>query len=57
MNGQPQLYGSLGTHMKLNGYYDAFGGLQNYDTFNVGFIDVLVRTTPIVLKWTCIKRK
>ncbi len=40
VNGQPQLSGSLGTHMKLNGYYDVFGGLQNNDTFNVGFIDV-----------------
>lgn len=40
INGQPEFKASLGANIKLNGYYDVYGGLQNSDTFNVGAIDV-----------------
>lgn len=40
INGIPKVAGSLGVNLKLNGYYDIFGGLQNNETFNVGAIDV-----------------
>jgi hypothetical protein len=36
----PRFIGSIGANLKLNGYYDVFGGLQNSETFNVGLIDV-----------------
>lgn len=36
----PRFKGSVGANLKLNGYYDVFGGLQNSETFNVGKIDV-----------------
>ncbi len=26
--------------MKLNGYYDVYGGLQDSETFNIGLINV-----------------
>jgi hypothetical protein len=32
--------GSLGANIKLNGYFDFFGGLQDSETFNVGLINV-----------------
>ena len=37
---KPRLTGTLGMNLKLNGYYDVYGGLQDSDTFNVGKIDV-----------------
>ncbi|MDC9723486.1 MAG: hypothetical protein PSN34_12050 [Urechidicola sp.] len=40
INGVPEFRASLGANIKLNGYYDVFGGLQNNDTFNIGLIDV-----------------
>lgn len=40
INGLPKVKGSIGVNLKLNGYYDIFGGLQNNETFNVGAIDV-----------------
>lgn len=40
INGRPVLKTSLGANIKLNGFYDAFGGLQGNETFNVGIIDV-----------------
>jgi len=36
----PRFTGSIGANLKLNGYYDVFGGLQDSETFNVGLIDV-----------------
>ena len=40
IHGLPKLKGSVGANLKLNGYYDVFGGLQESETFNVGMIDV-----------------
>ena len=40
INGKPKVKGSFGVNLKLNGYYDLFGGLQNSETFNVGAINV-----------------
>ncbi len=40
INSKPRLKGSLGTNIKLNGYFDVFGGLQNSETFNIGKINV-----------------
>ena len=40
INGKSKMKGSLGTNMKLNGYYDVFGGLQDSETFNIGNINV-----------------
>ena len=40
VNGKPQYTTSLGVNMKLNGFLDVFGGLQDSETFNVGNIDV-----------------
>lgn len=40
INGMPKLHGSLGANIKLNGFFDVFGGLQGSETFNVGMIDV-----------------
>lgn len=40
INGEPQFKTSLGANIKLNGYYDVFGGLQNNETFNIGLINV-----------------
>jgi len=40
INGKSIMKGSLGTNIKLNGYFDVFGGLQNNDTFNIGDINV-----------------
>ena len=40
IDGFPKIKGSVGANLKLNGYYDVFGGLQDSDTFNVGMIDV-----------------
>lgn len=40
INGKPKVQSSLGANIKLNGYYDFFGGLQGNETFNVGMIDV-----------------
>ena len=37
---QPRFTTSLGANLKLNGYYDVFGGLQESETFNVGAINV-----------------
>lgn len=36
----PKFKSSLGVNMKLNGYFDVFGGLQESETFNVGKINV-----------------
>ena len=40
INNKARITGSLGTNIKLNGYYDLFGGLQDSETFNVGNINV-----------------
>lgn len=40
INGQPKVKGSIGVNLKLNGYYDVFGGLQDSETFNIGNINV-----------------
>ncbi|WP_274475863.1 hypothetical protein [Mangrovimonas aestuarii] len=40
INGIPRFQSSLGANMKLNGYFDVFGGLQDNETFNVGLISV-----------------
>ncbi len=39
--GQPKYRTSLGANLKLNGYFDVFGGLNDSETFNVGNIKVL----------------
>jgi len=39
-NGKSKMKGSLGINMKLNGYYDVFGGLQDSETFNIGNINI-----------------
>jgi len=36
----PRAKGQLGINMKLNGYYDVYGGLQDSETFNIGQINV-----------------
>ncbi|MFB9052594.1 hypothetical protein ACFFVB_05830 [Formosa undariae] len=36
----PRYKSSLGVNMKLNGYLDVYGGLNNSETFNVGLINV-----------------
>ena len=40
INGKAKFKGSFGANIKLNGYYDVFGGLQNSETFNIGKINV-----------------
>ena len=40
IDSNPRFKGSVGANLKLNGYYDVFGGLQDSDTFNVGLINV-----------------
>lgn len=40
INGQPKFKSSFGANIKLNGYYDVFGGLQDSETFNIGKIKV-----------------
>jgi hypothetical protein len=40
IDGNPRVEGSLGVNLKVNGYYDLFGGLQDNETFNVGAINV-----------------
>jgi len=40
INNTPRVQGSLGVNLKLNGYYDIFGGLQNSETFNLGNVNV-----------------
>ena len=40
INNQPKFKTSLGFNMKLNGYYDVFGGLNESETFKVGMINV-----------------
>lgn len=40
IKGQPKVKGSIGINLKLNGYYDVFGGLQDSETFNIGNINV-----------------
>lgn len=40
INGFPKIKGSVGANLKLNGFFDVFGGLQESETFNVGMIDV-----------------
>jgi len=40
IEGKPRIKGSLGVNLKLNGYYDVFGGLQESETFNIGNINV-----------------
>lgn len=40
INNQPRFKSSLGVNMKLNAYYDVFGGLQDSETFNIGKINV-----------------
>ncbi|TYA56684.1 hypothetical protein [Formosa maritima] len=40
INNLPKFKTSLGVNMKLNGYYDVFGGLNESETFNVGMINV-----------------
>ncbi|MFD1316189.1 DcaP family trimeric outer membrane transporter [Namhaeicola litoreus] len=38
---QPKYKSSIGANLKLNGYFDVFGGLNDSETFNVGNIVVL----------------
>jgi hypothetical protein len=40
INEKPRLKGALGVNMKLNGYFDVYGGLQDSETFNIGQIPV-----------------
>ena len=40
IGGEPMISAWFGANMKMNGYYNIKGGLQEYDTFNVGNIDV-----------------
>lgn len=40
VHGAPKFKGSFGANIKLNGYYDVFGGLQDSETFNIGKINV-----------------
>ena len=40
INDLPRAKGALGINMKLNGYYDVYGGLQDSETFNIGQINV-----------------
>ncbi|NOQ91517.1 MAG: hypothetical protein GQ552_02230 [Flavobacteriaceae bacterium] len=40
IDNKPKFKSSLGVNMKLNGYYDVFGGLQDSETFNIGNINV-----------------
>lgn len=40
IQGTPRFTSSFGVNMKLNGYLDLFGGLQDNETFNVGLINV-----------------
>ncbi|MCF8713955.1 hypothetical protein JM658_03865 [Joostella atrarenae] len=40
INGSPRYKTSLGANLKLNGYFDIFGGLQDSETFNIGNINV-----------------
>lgn len=40
INEKPRLTGTLGFNLKLNGYYDVYGGLQDSETFNIGKINV-----------------
>ncbi|GGG50669.1 hypothetical protein [Bizionia arctica] len=40
IDNKPQFITSLGANLKLNGYYNVFGGLQESETFNVGAINV-----------------
>lgn len=40
IGGEPKISAWFGSNMKMNGYYNIKGGLQEYDTFNVGKIDV-----------------
>lgn len=40
IDGEPKFKTSLGANLKLNGYYDVYGGLQESETFNIGAIDV-----------------
>ena len=40
INDEPRFIASIGANIKLNGYYDVFGGLQNNETFNIGMINV-----------------
>jgi len=40
IDNKPKFKSSLGVNMKLNAYYDLFGGLQDNETFNVGLINV-----------------
>jgi len=40
INKLPRMKGALGINMKLNGYFDVFGGLQDSETFNIGKINV-----------------
>ncbi|MBK3518949.1 hypothetical protein [Carboxylicivirga marina] len=38
--GEPRIAAWFGANMKMNGYYNIKGGLQDYDTFNLGNVDV-----------------
>lgn len=40
INNSPKFKGSFGANIKLNGYFDVFGGLQESETFNIGKINV-----------------
>lgn len=40
IKGKAKFKGSFGANIKLNGYYDVFGGLQDSETFNIGKINV-----------------
>ncbi|MCK5781934.1 MAG: hypothetical protein KAH10_05055 [Flavobacteriales bacterium] len=40
VSNSPKIVAWMGANMKMNGYYNIKGGLQEYDTFNIGLIDV-----------------
>ena len=40
VNNIPKFKGNFGSNIKLNSYYDLFGGLQDGDTFNILNINV-----------------
>lgn len=40
VNGEPRINAWIGVNMKMNGYYNIRGGLQDYDTFKLDRINV-----------------
>ncbi|MEN8138106.1 MAG: DcaP family trimeric outer membrane transporter [Bacteroidota bacterium] len=40
INDQPKITAWAGANMKMNGYYNIKGGLQDFETFSIGSIDI-----------------